>query len=161
MRGASQRHFLPHSLREALAAGTSLRLEIEQLDEMLGPRRGVRFIHAPEAGDEFEVLDGIELVVDQWLVGHPGRDGFGRHRIFERVDTENADRAFVGSQQACNHAQSRGFSGTIRAEKRIELAAAYRKRKIVDRPMRKGLGQTTDFECWGSLIVVTHNFNDR
>ena len=48
--------------------------------------------HRPQAGDEFEIFQRIELVVEHRLVRQPGDDALGRHRIAPGVDAEHLDR---------------------------------------------------------------------
>ena len=93
---AGERHLLPHALGEALAALVRVRRKPEPVDQLVGARLGERRLDAPEAGDEFEIFERRQLVVDHRLVGHPGHDALGRDRIGERVDAEHRDRARVG-----------------------------------------------------------------
>ena len=70
--------------------------EAEPADQLVGARFGERRLDAPEAGDEFEIFERRQLVVDHRLVRHPGHDPLGLDRIGERVDAEHRDRARVG-----------------------------------------------------------------
>ena len=103
---AGERHLLPHALGEALAALVRVRREPEPADQVVGALLGHRRLDAPEAGDEFEIFERRELVVDHRLVGDPGHDPLGLDRIGERVDAEHRDRAGVGLEQARDHAQA-------------------------------------------------------
>ena len=51
-------------------------------------RASRRRLDAPETGDELEIFQRRELVVDHRLVRHPGHDALGGDRIVERVDAE-------------------------------------------------------------------------
>ncbi len=59
----------------------------------------------------------------------PGEHGGSRRDLL----TEDLDLAGVGSQQAGDQAQGRGFSGAIRAEQAEHLAAPHRERQVVNR----------------------------
>ena len=83
-------------------------------------------IDAPQPGDEFEIFQRRQLVVDHRLVRHPRRDLLGGDRIAQRIDAEHRYRAGIGPQQAGHHAQRRGLAGAVGAEQRIELAASGR-----------------------------------
>ena len=47
---------------------------------------------APEAGDEFQIFDRVELVVELRLVGQPRHQPLGLDGMAPRVDAEHADR---------------------------------------------------------------------
>ena len=79
-------------------------------------------IDAPEAGDESEIFQRRQLVVDHRLVGNPGHDLLGGDRVIQRIDPEYRYRSGVGPQQAGHHAQGRGLAGAVRPEQRIEFA---------------------------------------
>ena len=57
-------------------------------------------LDAPQAGDELEVLERRELVVEHGLVGQPRRDALGGDRIGQRIDAEDLDAAGIRRQQA-------------------------------------------------------------
>ncbi len=96
-----------------------------QSEQLARARLGDGGIDAPQPGDEFEIFERRELVVDHRLVGDPRHDLLGRDRIGERVDAEHRDRAGVGPQQPDHHAQGRGLAGAVGAEQRVELARAH------------------------------------
>lgn len=79
-------------------------------------------IATPQAGDEGEIFQRRQLVIDHRLVGHPGDELLGGHRVAQRIDAQNMDRPRVGAQQASDHAQRCRLAGAIRAEQRIEFA---------------------------------------
>src|SRR5690242_21214869 len=51
-----------------------------------------RSVDAPQAGNEFEIFERRQLVVDHRLVGDPGHQPLGGDRLGERVDAENMNR---------------------------------------------------------------------
>ena len=112
--------------------------------------RGARFgrarLDAPEPGDEFEIFERRQLVVDHRLVGQPGGDLLGGDRIGERVDAVDADRAGVGPQQPDHHAQRRGLAGAVRPDQRVELAAIDGEVERVDRGPVETLAQPAQRE---------------
>ena len=136
---AGQRHLLAHALGKSLAAFVQMRLEAERHQKLLRRGCGNRGIDAPEAGDEFEIFQRRQLVVDHRLVGDPGHDLLGGDGIGERVDAQNGDRAGVGPQQAGDHAQGRGLAGAIGAEQGVEFAGANGQVERVDRRAVKTL----------------------
>src|SRR6266852_6703943 len=77
---AGERHLLPHALGERLTAFMAVRAEAEPVDKVARARLGGRGVDAPQAGDEFEILEGRQLVVDHRLVGEPRHDLFRRRR---------------------------------------------------------------------------------
>ena len=62
-------------------------------------RRDVR-VHPPQPGDEGEIFERAELVVEHRLVGQPRGDRLGGERVGARVDPENLDAAGVGRGSA-------------------------------------------------------------
>jgi hypothetical protein len=115
--------------QRSLAWGT----EPEPADQFVRPRFGNPGLDAPQAGDEFEIFGGRELVVDHRLVRDPRHDALGFDRIGERVDAEHRDRALVGRKQPRDHAQGRGLAGAIRSEQTVEFAGAHGQVEAVDR----------------------------
>jgi hypothetical protein len=101
-------------------------------------------INAPKAGDELQVFQRIELVVDHRLVRHPGHDALGRYRILERVDAADRDRAGVRLQQSGNHAQGGRLAGAVGAEQGIKLALLDGERQAIDGRFGEGLFQAFD-----------------
>ena len=136
---AGQRHLLAHALGKSLAAFVQMRLEPERRQKRLRRGCGNRGIDAPEAGDEFEIFQRRQLVVDHRLVGDPGHDLLGGDGIGERIDAEDGDRAGVGPQQAGDHAQGRGLAGAVGAEQGVEFAGANGQIERVDRRAVKTL----------------------
>jgi len=100
---------------------------------------GNRGVDAPEAGDEFEIFQRRQLVVDHRLVGDPCHDLLGGDGIGERVDAQNGDRAGVGFEQAGDHPQGRGLAGAIGAEQGVKFACANGQVERVDRRAVKTL----------------------
>ena len=98
-----------------------------------------RGIDAPEAGDEFEIFQRRQLVVDHRLVRDPRRHLLGGDGIGERVDAEHRDRTGIGPQQAGHHAQRRGLAGAVGPEQRIEFAGSDGEIERVDREAVKTL----------------------
>ena len=119
---AGQRDLLAHALGESLAAFVQMRLQPERRQKLLRRGAGNRGIDAPEAGDEFEIFQRRQLVVDHRLVGNPCHDLLGGDGIGECVDAQNGDRAGVGPQQAGDHPQGRGLAGAIGAEQGVKFA---------------------------------------
>ncbi len=136
---AGKRHLLAHALGETFAAFVPVRLEPERAQEFLGDRLRNGRRDAPEAGDEFEIFERSELVIDHGLVGDPRHHLLGRNRILERIDAEDRDAAVVGPQQACNHAQSGGLAGTVGADQRIEFTGMDGEIEAIDRQTVKTL----------------------
>jgi hypothetical protein len=52
---------------------------------------GGRRIDAPEAGDEFEIFQRRQLVINHRLVRHPRRDLLGGDGIGKRIDAQYGD----------------------------------------------------------------------
>ena len=103
-------------------------------------------VDAPEPGDEFEIFERRQLVVDHRLVGDPGHDLLGRDRIGQRVDAEDRDRPRIRAQQSDHHPQGRGLAGAVRAKQRIELARPHREIEAVDRRPIEALGEAENFQ---------------
>ena len=119
---ARQRHLLAHALGKSLAALVQMRLEPERHQQFLRGGFGRRRIDAPEAGDEFEIFQRRQLVINHRLVRHPRHDLLGGDGIGERIDAEYRDRAGIGPQQAGHHPQGRGLAGAVGAEQGVEFA---------------------------------------
>ena len=102
-----KRHLLAHALGKSLAALVQMRLQTERDQEIVRGASGNRRIDAPKPGDEFEIFQRRQLVIDHGFVGDPGHHLLGRDRIAERVDAEHRDRAGVGRQEPGYHAQRR------------------------------------------------------
>ena len=96
-------------------------------------------IDAPEAGDEFEIFQRCELVIDHRLVGNPRHHLLGCDRFSQRVDTEDRDRTGIGPEQARDHAQGRGLAGTVGPDQGVEFAPADGEIKRIDREAVKTL----------------------
>jgi len=116
-----------------------MRLEPKR-DQKLA-RRPFRYpgIDTPEAGDEGQIFQRGQLVIDHRLVGYPCRDLLGGNGIGERVDPEHRHRAGIRPEQARHHAQRRGLAGAIGSEQRVEFARTYREIERVDREAIKTL----------------------
>ena len=119
---AGERHLLAHALGKALAALVRMRLQPERDQQICARACAICGIDAPQPGDEFEIFQRRQLVVDHRLVRHPGHDPLGRDRIGQRIDAEHRYRTRLGPQQARHHAQRRGLAGAVRPEQRIEFA---------------------------------------
>ena len=78
---AGERHLLPHAAGKSLAALMCVRLEAEPADQFARARFRRLRVDAPEPGDEFEILERRELVVDHRLVRQPSGDLLGGDRI--------------------------------------------------------------------------------
>ena len=83
---AGQRHLLAHAFRKSFAAFVQMRLKPERHQEILRGGFGNRSIDAPEAGNEFEIFQWRQLVINHRLVRHPRHDLLGGDGIGERID---------------------------------------------------------------------------
>ena len=136
---AGQRHLLPHALGKSLAALVQMRFQPERDQEFARGAFGNPGIDAPQAGNEFDIFQRRQLVVDHRLVGDPGHDLLGGDGIAQGIDAEDRDRAGVGLQQPGHHAQRRGLAGAVRAEQCVEFAGANREIERIDRRAVKTL----------------------
>jgi hypothetical protein len=125
--------------------------ETEPSEQIDGTGFGRCGVDAPQPGDELEILERRELVVDHRLVGDPRHDLLGRHRIGERVDAEHRDRAGVRPQQPDHHPQGRGLAGAVGTEQRVELARPHGQVEPIDGGTLEALGQAADLEGPGKL----------
>ena len=128
-----------------------VRLEAEPADQFARAHFRGLCLDAPKAGDEFEIFERRELVVDHRLVRQPGGDLLGGDRIGERVDAADGDRAGVGTQQAGHHAQRRGLAGAVGADQRIEFAAVDGEVERVDGRPVETLGEPAHRERDGTM----------
>ena len=103
-------------------------------------------VDAPQAGDEIEVFERRQAVIDHRLVGQPGHQPLGTHRVGQDVDAENRDRPAVRFQQPGRHPQRSGLAGAIGAEEDIEFAYPHAQIQSVDRRPAEGLGKPQCFE---------------
>ena len=136
---ARQRHLLAHAFGKSFAALVQMRLEPERHQKIMRRGLGRIGIDAPEAGDEFEIFQWRQLVIDHRLVRHPRHDLLGGDGICERIDAQYRDRAGVGAQQAGHHPQCRGLAGAVGAEQGVEFASAHGQIERVDRGAVKTL----------------------
>jgi hypothetical protein len=136
---ARQRHFLAHALGKSFAALIQMRFQPERDQQMARRRFGKSGIDAPQAGDEFEIFQRRQLVVDHRLIRYPRGDLLGGDRIGQRIDPEHGDRAGIRPQQPGHHPQGRGLAGAVRSEQRIELAGPHVEIERVDREAVKTL----------------------
>ena len=118
-----------------------MRGKAEPLHQLARPCLGQRRIDAPQSGDELEIFERRQLVVNHGLVGNPGRDLLCRHWIGEHIDPEDRDRAGVGLEQPRQHPQRGGLTGTVGSEKRVELAHTHFEIQSVDRRPVEALGK--------------------
>ena len=130
---AGQRHLLAHALGKAFAAFVQMRLEAERGEQRVRRSFGGRGVDAPEAGDEFEIFQRRQLVINHRLVGHPRHHLLGGDGIGQRIDAEHRHRAGVGPQQAGDHAQGGGLAGAVGAEQRVKFADADGEIERIDR----------------------------
>ena len=136
---AGQRHLLAHALGKSLAALVEMRRKAERDQKLMRASLRDFRLDAPEAGDEFEIFQRRQFVVDHRLVGHPRHHLLGGDRFAQRVDAEYPDRSGVGPQQACDHAQRRGLAGTVGSDQGVELAGTDGEIECVDRGAVKTL----------------------
>ncbi len=134
-----KRDLLAHALGKSLAALVQMRLQTERDQEIVCGASGDRRIDAPKPGDEFEIFQRRQLVVDHGFVGDPGHHLLGGDRIAERVDAEHRDRTDIGTREAGHHAQRRGLAGAVGPDQRVELAWLDREIERVDRKAVKTL----------------------
>ena len=92
---AGQRHFLPHAFGEAFAALMRMGRQTEPFNQLGRAALGRFRVDAPQAGDEFEIFEWRQLVVDHRLVGKPRRNLFRRDRVSQRIDPIDRDRAGI------------------------------------------------------------------
>ena len=131
-----------------------VRLEAEPADQFACARFRRLCLDTPEPRDEFEILEGRELVVDHRLVRQPGGDLLGGNRIGQRIDAIDGDRAGVGPQQPGHHAQGRGLAGAIGADQHIEFAAIDGEIERIDRGPVEALGEPANRERDGAFYLV-------
>ena len=133
-----------------------MRREVEPTNEVIGATLGFGSVNAPKTGDEFQIFERRELVVDHRLVGNPRHDRFGSDRIRQGVDAKHGNRPCIRAQQAGQHAQGRRLAGAIWAEQAIELAGAYRKIKAIDSRTIKVLAKAGQFDGWPDYGRFAH-----
>ena len=142
---ASQRQFLLHAARKAFAAAVALVPQGQALQQGFGARFGVSSRHVPQAGDEGQILDGCQLVVQQGLVGQPGDQALGSNRIGQRIHPEHADIPGVRAGEARNHPERCRLAGAIGAQQRIDLPGRHDEIEAIhSQKAVKGLGQAVD-----------------
>ena len=123
-----------------------VRCQLEDVQQLLGIALGARRLHAPQAGDELQVFDGRQLVVEHWLVGQPRRDALGSDRIGQGIDAENLDAACIRRQQPGNHAQRAGLAGPVWSQQRVELAGTDRQIEVIHHARCEGLAQASQLQ---------------
>ena len=118
-------------------------------------RRG---LGSPQARDEFEIFERVELVVERGLVGQPRHDSLGLERPPARVDAEDFYLAAVRGQQTRDHPQRRRLARAIGAKQGVELAGAHREIEPVDRRLGEALAQVAQIESgrMGGIVDITH-----
>ena len=136
---ACQRDFLAHALGKAFTAFVQMRFQAERHQQLMRGGLRDRGIDAPEAGDEFEIFQRRQLVINHRLVRHPGHHLLGGDRIGQRIDPRYRDGTGVGPQQAGHHPQGGGLAGAIGAEQGVEFARANGQVERVDRGTVKTL----------------------
>ncbi len=132
-----------------------VRFEAEPADQFARARFRRLCLDAPEPGDEFEIFERRELVVDHRLVRQPGGDLLGGDRTAERVDAVDDDRAGVGPQQAGHHAQGGGLAGAVGTDQHVEFAAIDGEIERVDRGPLEAFGEPAHRER-DRAIVLAH-----
>jgi len=145
---ACQGHLLEHALGKAAAEIVGVRAQSQPVDQLVRAPFGQRAFDLPEPGDEFEVFERGQAIVDHRLIGDPCGDALGRDRIAPRVDAEDENLAGIGLHESRHHAQDRGLAGPVRAEQRIELACRDGQREIGYDGAVEGLAETGDGEGW-------------
>ena len=97
---AGERRLLLHAAGKALATLAAVGPKAELGEQELAFFARNRRFDAPQARDEFQVFERIELVIEHRLVGQPGDDALGFDGIAPRVDAENSDFAGVPPAKA-------------------------------------------------------------
>ena len=83
--------------------------------------------HPPQAGDELEILERGQAIVDHRLVRHPGDDRLGGDRVARRVDAADGDRARILAQQLIQFGEiKRGLLGIKGTEMSADIAKAFK-----------------------------------
>lgn len=119
----------------------------QAFQQRFGARLRIGSGHAPQAGDEGEIFDRGQLVVQQWLVGEPGDQAFGGNRIGQRIGAEHADVPCIRPGKARDHAQRRRLAGAIGAEQRKNLPGRHHQIEAVHGLKTiEGLCQAVNFQ---------------
>jgi hypothetical protein len=147
--GPGQGHLLLHAAREALAAGAGLGGQAQLGEEILGPGLGGLGLDVPEAGDELQIFQRRQPVIDHGLVRGPGGDRLGGGRIGQGVDPEDADRALVGLGQARDHPQGGGLARPVGPQQGVQLAGVDGEVQVHDRRLGEGLVEAADDQSFG------------
>ena len=138
---AGERRLLLHAAGKALATLAAMRPQAELGEQKLAFFARNSGFDAPQARDEFQVFERIELVIEHRLVGQPGDDALGFDWILARVDAENSDFSRIRRQKPGDHAQRRGLAGAVGPNERVKFARPNREVETIDRLAAKALGQ--------------------
>ena len=137
--GAGQRDLLQHAFGEATAALVGVRGKAKPVEQGMGValRRGGG--HFPQPGDELEVFERRQPIIDHRFVGDPGDYPLGGDRIAAGIDAQHRDRTRIGLQKASDHPEEGCLAG-------VEFALSHREMEAVDRGTVETLGQVLDLE---------------
>ena len=139
-----QHRLLPHATRKPAASFVPVLPQAEPLEQFARSHGGNLRIHAPEPGDEFEILQRCQQIVEQRFFRQPCHDLLGPDRIGPRIDAKDADLARIGLKQPSDHPQCRGLAGTVRPEQREELSRPHRQIETVHRNPAERLPKPRD-----------------
>ena len=145
--GAGEGDLLLHAAREALAALMPVLPQLQHLQQFVGAGAGGFGLDAPQARDEFQIFQRVELVVKHGLVRQPCGDALGVDGLAARVDAEYGNLAGVGGQKPGDHPQGGRLAGAIGAEQGEKFASADAEVQPVHRDgTAKRLSQGAKFE---------------
>jgi hypothetical protein len=120
--------------------------EAEEIEQSGGVSAGAVGIDLPEAGDEIEIFERGQAVVDHGFVGDPGKQALGGDGIARHVLAENFDGATVGREEAGDGAQDRCLASAVWAKEGVELAGSDRQVEIADDRLGETFGEAADGE---------------
>jgi hypothetical protein len=140
--GTGEGDLLQHALGKAAAEFVGVRAKAEPIDQFVGGAFGAVRLHLPETGDEFEIFERGQAIIDHGFVGNPGHEALGGDGIGQGIDAENGNGAAVGFEKTRDHTQNGGLAGAVGAEQGIEFARLDRQVDALDHRAVERLGET-------------------
>jgi hypothetical protein len=136
--------------------------EAHELEELCGAAGGGGAVEAVHAADEGEVFAGGELAEEGHAFGDDADVAFDVDGVIEEVLAEDLDRAGAGGEEAREHLDGGGFTGTVGAKEAEKLTRLNGKVDVIHgREAVEGAGECVCGDCWGHDCRVYDKANRK
>ncbi len=106
--------------------------ELEDLDDLLPPRRDLVGRHEVHLGEELDVLVDREVVVERELLRHVADARLHAVGVLHDVDAVDGGRSLARREQATEHPDRRRLAGAVRAEESEDAPSRHLEVEVID-----------------------------